>query len=228
MSEAALRAEIPPHISPDEPTYPVYEKLKTIHGKLEKIEREKTHTMCVSARQQPGVIQSVSLVSWKQPLTSLRPLGACSEDLAYYREQLRAIDSAREGLVIAGHIDKEDPSKTVIPPGQAVCSDALAADYALLESLTDSAQLMSAAVRAIFSQLTDEHMWATAAQTKDVSQDELKRHQDVLRHIDAERLAHGGIFAGDASTGIPAGQAVLSELLAECFELLRDIQTRDE
>ena len=54
MSEAALRAEIPPHISPDEPTYPVYEKLKTIHGKLEKIEREKTHTMCVSARQQPG------------------------------------------------------------------------------------------------------------------------------------------------------------------------------
>lgn len=42
-----------------------------------------------------------------------------------------------------------------------------------------------------------------------------------LDKIDSDRLAHGGVFGGSLESGdIPPGQAVVSELLADCYALV--------
>ena len=46
MSEAALRAEIPPHFSKDSPCWPIFSELHGIHQKLQEIGAAKTHSMC--------------------------------------------------------------------------------------------------------------------------------------------------------------------------------------
>jgi hypothetical protein len=47
MSEAALRAAIPPHFSKDSPCWPIFSQLHGIRTKLEEIGRAKTHSLCV-------------------------------------------------------------------------------------------------------------------------------------------------------------------------------------
>ena len=49
MSEAALRADIPPHFSKDSPCWAIYSELHGIHAKLQEIGAAKTHSMCVAA-----------------------------------------------------------------------------------------------------------------------------------------------------------------------------------
>jgi len=46
MSEAALRAEIPPHFSKDSPCWPIFAELHGIHVKLQEFGAAKTHAMC--------------------------------------------------------------------------------------------------------------------------------------------------------------------------------------
>ena len=48
MSEAALRAAVPPHFSKDSPCWAIYSELKGIHNKLEQIAHAKTHSVCVT------------------------------------------------------------------------------------------------------------------------------------------------------------------------------------
>ncbi len=50
MSEAALRADIPPHFSKESPCWGIFEELRRIHARLDDIARAKTHTVCVRAR----------------------------------------------------------------------------------------------------------------------------------------------------------------------------------
>ena len=57
----------------------------------------------------------------------------------------------------------------------------------------------------------------------------IKRQQRRLDKIDSERLEGGGVFGGQLNVGdIPPGQAVLSELLAECYSLVSDYQNAVE
>lgn len=158
--------------------------------------------------------------SWPPPRLLLR------EDVHHFREELRAIDDARaaQGGIFGGHINHDDPSKTSIPPGQAECSDELAACYAVLEKLkTSSAQPLSSSATEILHQLQGIKRFLEAAlQSRGtVSLDEVQRHGGMLDKIDADRLAHGGVFGGDLKQGaIPPGQAVLSSLLANNYQLL--------
>ena len=171
------------------------------------------------------------------------------EDLEHIREELRCIDDAREAHdgVFGGHIDKEDPSATVIPPGQAECSDELAACYAVVTKLKDMpASAMPASTQELLRQLTGVRAFLEKAiDAKDVTYEvrrlnaqavvhaaptdslrvaplqDIQRHGGMLDAIDNERQAHGGIFVGDLKEGrIPPGQAVLSGLLARCYDLL--------
>ena len=89
-----------------------------------------------------------------------------------------------------------------------MCSDELAASYALLESLTDTAAPMSAPMLAIQRQLESIKARLTDALTRGVQLSAIAREQEELDAIDAARMAHGGVFCGDLASGrIPAGQA---------------------
>lgn len=57
MSEASLRAAIPPHFSKQSPCWAVYQELHGIHEKLKEIAAAKTHSMCVRARCDGDVMQ---------------------------------------------------------------------------------------------------------------------------------------------------------------------------
>ena len=48
MSEAALRAAVPPHFSKDSPCWAIFSELKGIRNKLEQIAHAMTHSVCVS------------------------------------------------------------------------------------------------------------------------------------------------------------------------------------
>ena len=151
------------------------------------------------------------------------------EDLHHFREELRSIDDAREaaGGIFGGRLDKEDPAKSVIPPGQAECSEALASCYALVEQMKDGAQPMSSGATDILHQLQGIKKWLVEAAKAPgrVTLPDLQRHGGMLDKVDANRQAHGGIFGGDLATGdIPAGQAVLSSLLASSYKLLSELK----
>ena len=49
MSEAALRAEIPPHFSKESPCWQIFAEVHGIHAKLKEIGAAKTHSMCEPA-----------------------------------------------------------------------------------------------------------------------------------------------------------------------------------
>jgi hypothetical protein len=120
--------------------------------------------------------------------------------------------------------------------GQAVCSDELAACFSLLEALTDSAEPMSGAAAALYGQLKDLEARLQAAYDRGAAAEDIKAEQgasacaslrcslrfacltrviavfwrpaEALDAIDAERLKHGGVFAGDLAKGqVPPGQA---------------------
>ena len=200
MSEAALRQEIPEHVTKDLPTYSILSQLREIHKHLGECTDTKSHS---------------------------------DEDLRHFREELSAIDEERAAHsgIFGGRIDHDDPSKTVIPAGQADCSDELAACYTILEKLKDSAQPMSSSAQDILYQLQGIKRFLEDAVKSQgsVSLDELQRHGGMLDKIDADRLAHGGIFAGDLKEGvIPRGQAVLSSLLAHNYQLLDRLKRAKE
>jgi hypothetical protein len=149
---------------------------------------------------------------------------------------LNAIDARRgAGGIFCGGIEHDLPAEAQhIPDGQAVCADELASAFALVESLTDSAAPMSGPMEAIRDRLEAQKARLAAALEKGAAADapEVQEAQRELDAIDSERLAHGGVFAGDASKGVvPAGQASLSILLnhcygARCMRWLRDWQLK--
>ena len=135
---------------------------------------------------------------------------------------LNAIDARRgSGGIFAGALQHDLPAEAqVIPEGQAVCADELAAAYALLESLTDTAAPMNAAVIATRERLEAVKARLAAALERGLAADALEvvESQRELDAIDAERLAHNGVFCGDVAKGVvPAGQATLSALLNHCY-----------
>ena len=139
----------------------------------------------------------------------------------FVAQMLNAIDARRgAGGIFAGALQHDVPAEAqVIPEGQAVCADELAAAYALLESLTDSAAPMNAAMSATRERLEGVKARLAAALERGVAADapEVQEAQRELDAIDAERLAHGGVFCGDVTHGVPAGQATLSVLLNHCY-----------
>ena len=144
---------------------------------------------------------------------------------------LNAIDARRgAGGIFAGALQHDLPAEAqVIPEGQAVCADELAAAYALLESLTDSAAPMNAAMTATRERLEALKARLAAALERGAAANasEVIEAQRELDAIDAERLAHSGIFCGDVTKGaVPAGQATLSVLLNHCYGARRGATRR--
>ena len=140
---------------------------------------------------------------------------------------LNAIDARRgAGGIFAGALQHDVPAEAqVIPEGQAVCADELAAAYALLESLTDPAAPMNAAMSATRDRLEAIKARLAAALERGTAADapEVVEAQHELDAIDTERLAHGGVYCGDVAKGVvPAGQATLSVLLNHCYGAQRD------
>ena len=117
-----------------------------------------------------------------------------------------------------------------------MCAEELASAYALLESLTDDAVPAPESIASIHRELSGIRKSLLSA-TKhggnfdsslpgeaDANQ-HLRRLQGQLDRIDSERLANGGVFGGSLATGeVPPGQAVLSEMLAECYALVAELQ----
>ena len=125
---------------------------------------------------------------------------------------------------------------TRLPAGQAECSDELAAAYTLLESLTDTAVPAPESVSAIHSELAGIRRSLLGATKQGGNFDSslpgetdamahLRRLQGQLDRIDRKRIEAGGVFGGSLATGeIPPGQALLSEMLAECYSLVAQLQ----
>ena len=137
-------------------------------------------------------------------------------------QMLNSIDARRgAGGIFGGGLEHDVPAEAQrIPDGQAVCADELAAAFALVESLTDSASPMSAPMAELRDRLEALKARLARALEEGVAADapEVQQAQRELDAIDAERLAHGGVFCGDASKGVvPAGQATLSVLLNNSY-----------
>jgi hypothetical protein len=93
--------------------------------------------------------------------------------------------------------------------------------------MKDGAQPMSSGATDILHQLQGIKKWLVEAAKGPgrVTLHDLQRHGGMLDAVDATRQAHGGIFGGDLATGdIPAGQAVLSSLLASSYKLLAELK----
>lgn len=93
--------------------------------------------------------------------------------------------------------------------------------------MKDGAEPMSSGATEILHQLQGIKRWLTvaAAAPGRVNLHDLQRHGGMLDKIDATRQAHGGVFGGDLKAGdIPAGQAVLSSLLAGSYKLLEQLK----
>lgn len=120
--------------------------------------------------------------------------------------------------------------------GQAECSEELASAYTLLESLTDTAVPAPESVSAIHKELAGIRRSLLGATKHGGNFDSslpgeidacqhLRRLQGQLDRIDRERIEAGGMFGGSLATGeIPQGQAMLSEMLAECYGLVAQLQ----
>ncbi|GJP71399.1 hypothetical protein CLOP_g2234 [Closterium sp. NIES-67] len=139
------------------------------------------------------------------------------EDIHRYQLMVDAIDSRRVDGIFAGNLQS-------IPPGQAQCSTVLFQVYELLRILLGSAHDMNAEMRGIYTHLIGIKRKLIELKSKHVkhSTEDLHIYQLQLDAIDRDRVE--GIFGGAPKTGIPAGQAVCSTLLAQCFKLVQDLQ----
>ncbi|CAI7827619.1 unnamed protein product [Closterium sp. NIES-54] len=94
----------------------------------------------------------------------------------------------------------------------------------LLRILLGSAHEMNAEMRGIYTHLIGIKRKLIELKSKHVkhSTEDLHIYQLQLDAIDRDRV--DGIFGGSPKTGIPAGQAVCSTLIAQCFKLVQDLQ----
>ena len=118
MSEASLRAAIPPHFSKESPCWGIYSNLRGISAKLDTIGAAKTHTVCVhlarrsavgrqpaacarAPRHAPATMRCHRLRGHHLGLTCALTLRRCraprSEDLAHYRQARRGAACALNG-----------------------------------------------------------------------------------------------------------------------------------
>jgi hypothetical protein len=73
MSEASLRAAIPPHFSKESPCWPIYHELCGIHNKLKEIAAAKTHSMCARERAHSGAAAQLAPPYAPPPRRDARP-----------------------------------------------------------------------------------------------------------------------------------------------------------
>ena len=67
---------------------------------------------------------------------------------------------------------------------------------------------------------------AAAAAKRKPARTEIKMLQDELRKIDSKRV--DGKFLGPGGSSVPAGQAILVGILEDCFEIVHDINVRND
>ena len=137
-----------------------------------------------------------------------------------YRQMLNAVDSRRGSGGIFGGAIQDD-----IPPGQAECSETLAACYAEVEALTDSAAALSAPMAAIKAELDGLTNELQRAQERGAGAADIGALQEKLDAIDTQRM--DGVWCGEPGGRIPPGQAVLSEALHKAYRLVAGVLGRE-
>lgn len=107
-----------------------------------------------------------------------------------------------------------------IPAGQAVCSELLNQGYELIADLTTDALDMAPEVRSVCNNLSGiRNALARMLRDGGHTHEDVRHYQNMLDAIDSKRV--NGVFCGDLATGkVPEGQAVASELLAQCYRLV--------
>eukprot|EP00475_Leptophrys_vorax_P026461 TRINITY_DN37352_c0_g1_i1.p1 TRINITY_DN37352_c0_g1~~TRINITY_DN37352_c0_g1_i1.p1 ORF type:complete len:280 (-),score=40.31 TRINITY_DN37352_c0_g1_i1:202-1041(-) len=176
--------------------------------------------LVAAASSMPAEMQQIynTLCGLKRKLQKMKADRSYSlEDIHHYQLMVDAIDSRRVDGIFAGTLQ-------AIPPGQAQCSTVLFQVYELLRVLLGSAHDMNAEMRGIYTHLISIKRKLVELKSKHVkhSTEDLHIYQLQLDAIDRDRV--DGIFGGAPKTGIPAGQAVCSTLLAQCFKLVQDLQ----
>ncbi|CAI5481872.1 unnamed protein product [Closterium sp. Yama58-4] len=176
--------------------------------------------LVVKASEMPPEMKQIydTLCGLKRKLQKMKADRSYSlEDIHHYQLMVDAIDSRRVDGIFAGNLQS-------IPPGQAQCSTVLFQVYELLRILLGSAHDMNAEMRGIYTHLIGIKRKLIELKSKHIkhSTEDLHIYQLQLDAIDRDRVE--GIFGGSPKTGIPAGQAVCSTLLAQCFKLVQDLQ----
>ncbi|CAI7880790.1 unnamed protein product [Closterium sp. NIES-53] len=176
--------------------------------------------LVVKASEMPPEMKQIydTLCGLKRKLQKMKADRSYSlEDIHHYQLMVDAIDSRRVDGIFAGNLQS-------IPPGQAQCSTVLFQVYELLRILLGSAHEMNAEMRGIYTHLIGIKRKLIELKSKHVkhSTEDLHIYQLQLDAIDRDRV--DGIFGGSPKTGIPAGQAVCSTLIAQCFKLVQDLQ----
>jgi hypothetical protein len=119
MSEAALRASVPPHVSKDSPAYGIYCELCSIHHALKSIEEQSKHEKTFHTVEDLDYYRQEVRSLWHCVFPSIRQFLAPSLThartlVARTAVQLNAVDSARgAGGIFAGSLNHDD--KAIIP-----------------------------------------------------------------------------------------------------------------
>ncbi|GJP41318.1 hypothetical protein CLOM_g982 [Closterium sp. NIES-68] len=139
------------------------------------------------------------------------------DDVHHYQLMVDAIDAGRKDGIFGGDVNH-------IPSGQAQCANILFQVYELLRQLLNSAPEMNPQMRGIYSHLVGIRRKLSDMRQHNVrhASEDLHVYQVQLDAIDKDR--EDGIFGGSLSTKVPAGQALCSTLLAQCYKLVEELQ----
>eukprot|EP01025_Chloroclados_australasicus_P000943 TRINITY_DN10312_c0_g1_i1.p1 TRINITY_DN10312_c0_g1~~TRINITY_DN10312_c0_g1_i1.p1 ORF type:complete len:425 (-),score=52.98 TRINITY_DN10312_c0_g1_i1:361-1521(-) len=153
----------------------------------------------------------------KRRLTKLeREESTTVQDIRHYQEVLTDIDLRwRSDSGFAGELRETEPVL------QQNCSKLFNQCYDLLAKLKNTTAEMVPEIRTIFDQLTALKKQLLEMRYNPHVQHDVARIQQQLDEIDSQRI--GGIFGGSLQQGnIPKGQAVCSDLLQDCYDLVEE------
>lgn len=97
----------------------------------------------------------------------------------------------------------------------------------VLKTLEGTLNILSVELVSIHQRLVSVRRQIAAAAAKPKpARTEIKMLQDELRKIDSKRV--DGKFLGPGGSSVPAGQAILVGILEDCFEIVHDINVRND
>eukprot|EP01026_Neomeris_dumetosa_P000974 TRINITY_DN10238_c0_g2_i1.p1 TRINITY_DN10238_c0_g2~~TRINITY_DN10238_c0_g2_i1.p1 ORF type:complete len:408 (-),score=56.38 TRINITY_DN10238_c0_g2_i1:272-1423(-) len=145
-----------------------------------------------------------------------REENATVQDIRHYQEVLTDIDLRwRKDGDFAGELRESEPVL------QQNCSKLFNQCYDLLGKLKNTTAEMVDEIRTIFDKLCDMKKQLMEMRYNPHVQHDVARIQQDLDDLDSQRVA--GIFGGSLQQGnIPKGQAVCSDLLQDCYDLVEE------
>ncbi|EDO14630.1 hypothetical protein Kpol_322p7 [Vanderwaltozyma polyspora DSM 70294] len=140
-------------------------------------------------------------------------------DLFQYQKKLQAIDNKR--------VNGKFPTKSGDTKGQAILLYLLRRCYAIIYKLLESSVPVSESLQSIHNQLSTARRCLLSLKRMGGvnSERELYPYQLKLASLDELRI-DGKFF--DANGEIPEGQGTLNALLAECFDIMHELEIEAE